>query len=275
MENNPHAQNKNALHYFEAMTPKVQEICEGLSYLGITHFWYDKFLPDGKYLSLGNDLVWERHFYAQDFFNFPNSLTSVVKNLPLQQECSFIWDYHQVEKCTLFVEQEKFNIGNHASIISKKEDYAETFSFASTAENVQINNFYMKHIEVIKNFCTFFKEKASPLIKLCDVKQMASLNEKIVLLDEPDPPSWQRNITPFLEKIALHSSSPNGYPTHYSKREGECLLHLSEGKSAKEIARDIGISHRTVESYIANLKIKFGCRKQTDLVRIFTEFRTE
>ena len=274
MENSLHTQNKNALHYFEAMTPKIQGICEGLASLGITHFWYDKFLPDGKYLSLGNDIVWKQHFYAQDLFNLPNYLISSVKKTPLHQEWSLILDNHSDQKCALLAEQQKFNIGHNVSLLSKMDDYAETFTFASTTENTQIINFYMRHVDVLKSFCTFFKEKVSPLIKLCDVKQMASLNEKIVLLGDPEPPSWQHNISSFLEKTALYPSLFDDTPLHYSKREEECLFHISAGKSAKEIARDIGISHRTVESYIANIKKKVGCRKQTDLVRIFTEYRS-
>lgn len=51
-----------------------------------------------------------------------------------------------------------------------------------------------------------------------------------------------------------------------TKRERECLLYLSQGKSAKEIARLLNLSWRTIEYYIENMKKKWGCTKRTELV---------
>jgi DNA-binding CsgD family transcriptional regulator len=49
-------------------------------------------------------------------------------------------------------------------------------------------------------------------------------------------------------------------------RECECLFYLLHGKTSKLIARIMVISHRTVESYIDALKLKFNCHTKSDLI---------
>lgn len=51
-----------------------------------------------------------------------------------------------------------------------------------------------------------------------------------------------------------------------TKRQHLCLYFLVRGKSAKEIARVLNLSPRTVESYITQLKIKFHCSSKNELV---------
>lgn len=52
-----------------------------------------------------------------------------------------------------------------------------------------------------------------------------------------------------------------------SSREREVLQLIAEGLSAKEIARDLGISTKTVEAHRTSVMRKLGARKATELVR--------
>lgn len=52
-----------------------------------------------------------------------------------------------------------------------------------------------------------------------------------------------------------------------SKREREVLLHIADGLSAKQIARRLEISTKTVEAHRTSLMRKLGVRKATELVR--------
>lgn len=51
-----------------------------------------------------------------------------------------------------------------------------------------------------------------------------------------------------------------------SKREADCLYHLRLGKSAKETARDLFISPRTVETHLDNIKQKAYVRTKLELI---------
>lgn len=56
--------------------------------------------------------------------------------------------------------------------------------------------------------------------------------------------------------------------TYLSKRELECLQLTIKGFTAKRIARELGISYRTVEEYIANIRIKMGASSKAELIEM-------
>jgi DNA-binding CsgD family transcriptional regulator len=57
-----------------------------------------------------------------------------------------------------------------------------------------------------------------------------------------------------------------------TKREQECLQHLMSGKSAKISGDEMGISSRTVEFHINNIKAKIGCRTKLEVLNILNHF---
>lgn len=54
--------------------------------------------------------------------------------------------------------------------------------------------------------------------------------------------------------------------SNFSQREMECLFYLLRGKSAKEIAKTLAISSRTVETYLENLKFKTNSQSKGELI---------
>jgi DNA-binding NarL/FixJ family response regulator len=51
-----------------------------------------------------------------------------------------------------------------------------------------------------------------------------------------------------------------------SSREQEILLAIAAGLSAKEIARRLILSHRTVERHIENIRLKLHARNTAHLI---------
>jgi len=49
-------------------------------------------------------------------------------------------------------------------------------------------------------------------------------------------------------------------------RETECLCYLIRGNTAKETARRMALSPKTVEYYISNIKIKWTCYSKADII---------
>lgn len=80
-----------------------------------------------------------------------------------------------------------------------------------------------------------------------------------------------------LTKLGL-LNSPAGYDdchflpgskinnVYLSRRETQCLQLYIKGKTAKEVARILRLSYRTVENYIRNIKIKMGVTKKSELI---------
>lgn len=51
-----------------------------------------------------------------------------------------------------------------------------------------------------------------------------------------------------------------------SQRQQECLFYLTRGKTAKQIARILGIHHRTVDTHIFFIKEKLACSTKEQLI---------
>ena len=67
---------------------------------------------------------------------------------------------------------------------------------------------------------------------------------------------------------ALSSPSFKINKTHLSKREIECLRLTIKGYTAKRIAKELDISHRTVEEYLVNIRIKAGAASKAELIEM-------
>ncbi|CDZ76420.1 response regulator FixJ [Legionella massiliensis] len=55
---------------------------------------------------------------------------------------------------------------------------------------------------------------------------------------------------------------------YLSKREMDCLQLTIKGYTAKRIGRELGISHRTVEEYLVNLRMKMGASSKAELIEM-------
>jgi DNA-binding CsgD family transcriptional regulator len=56
--------------------------------------------------------------------------------------------------------------------------------------------------------------------------------------------------------------------SYLSKREIECLQLTIKGYTAKRIARELNISHRTVEEYLFNIRVKTGTSSKSELIEM-------
>lgn len=57
-----------------------------------------------------------------------------------------------------------------------------------------------------------------------------------------------------------------------SNRETACLLFLMKGKTAKQIAREMCISYRTVECFITHIKEKMHCNLKSEIIALAYEY---
>lgn len=79
----------------------------------------------------------------------------------------------------------------------------------------------------------------------------------------------------FLENIGisavLRERNPHCSPAQsvISERQFDTLVLITHGKTVKECARVLGISNRTVEQYVEQLREKFNCDAKSDLATIY------
>ena len=69
----------------------------------------------------------------------------------------------------------------------------------------------------------------------------------------------------FADKLADYRYFYRGKDIQLTPREQEVLYYFLKGYSAKEIAKIISLSNRTVEDYLAKIKGKYGCSTKHEL----------
>lgn len=71
--------------------------------------------------------------------------------------------------------------------------------------------------------------------------------------------------SPIRQRLRLTSPLEHVYLTY---QESHCIYYLLQGKTMKQTALALGLSHRTVEFYFNNVKDKIGCRKKQILLSL-------
>ena len=77
----------------------------------------------------------------------------------------------------------------------------------------------------------------------------------------------QRFLSPCCARVVLDSTGESGKARLFTKREQEVLERMCDGSSTKEIARDLGISAKTIDVFRTTLMRKSVTRNAAQLVR--------
>ncbi|MBB3122284.1 response regulator [Pseudoduganella violacea] len=67
--------------------------------------------------------------------------------------------------------------------------------------------------------------------------------------------------------LARQLARPQNQDNQLTSREHEVLQHIANGQSNKQIARDLDLSVRTVETHRLNIKRKLGIEGQAELIK--------
>lgn len=61
----------------------------------------------------------------------------------------------------------------------------------------------------------------------------------------------------------------NKHPdVRFSRREAECMVMFLQGMTMRDTAEALGLSPRTVEFYVKNMRQKVGCSTKAELINI-------
>ncbi|CDG84396.1 response regulator [Janthinobacterium agaricidamnosum] len=71
--------------------------------------------------------------------------------------------------------------------------------------------------------------------------------------------------------LAQQLARPLIHDTHLTVREHQVLQHIAAGQSNKQIARELDLSVRTVETHRLNIKRKLGIEGQAELIKYAVE----
>jgi DNA-binding CsgD family transcriptional regulator len=261
---------KNSLVFNQSIHERMLAVCKPLEQFGINYFYYIKIFNDGRKFYITNNFHFLKHVVENNLNLKPSPVMAqeIAQLSQMNSHCALWTGLPKDERHEILYQ---INIWNGISFYHKTKEYTEAFGFASNKENDNILNFYINKKSILDLFFVFFKEKNSDLINIQDenkfIQPISIFHNDIAspsaLLDSNIIENFLKNIT--TEKFYLKNGISLG------KREGECLTYFSTGKTAKEIARIMNLSPRTVESYIINVKRKVGINKKSELIDLFLD----
>lgn len=65
------------------------------------------------------------------------------------------------------------------------------------------------------------------------------------------------------KKYPIGENYPNVY---FTEREAQTIFHFLYGRTTAEVAAILGLSRRTIEFYVKNMKTKLNCRLKSELI---------
>ena len=250
-----------------SVTQFIQEVSKPLQSIGLTNFVHDITFGDGQIaMMMGNKNVFN-HYHQNKIPTFctdSNGRTlqdGVYLNKTLENtrhDCALLMP--NLIKIGLKYGQ---NYGKNSLHIVAREDDCQHFycMFFDLDEN-DFLQWVINNGAFINDFIDDYKVKHKDTVieaKAVENRITLPTSEEFfqsTILKEMDE-------TQPLPKI-IHKHL--GMPIHITKQQGRCLRLLAEGKTAKEIATTLHISHRTVEDYFDKLRKQMGCSSSKKLI---------
>lgn len=153
--------NKIADEFAHSHIPKLKEISEPLKPFGITHFSYNKFVGKNQSIILCPQMpkLREQFGYSLDRHIVQPQLDQIH-----QHKEFLFWQGYDPDNPVLETLRE-YNVNHGFTLFRKVEkDIFESFHFATTNDNEQIQNFYFGNLSLLNLFADYFVDRMSDII---------------------------------------------------------------------------------------------------------------
>ena len=238
-----------------------------LSAFNISFFSYEKYIKNRGLLHLSNNANWTQFRHDTGLWDC-STLKTETKNLIIRIPKYYAWCGKKPKpNHTLYNALYTHNIWYGISRYFKTENEIEIIRIGSSIENPLSESFYLENIgDIEKSFDHFKKENLDILYNY----------EDIVPIDLPY--LWKNKPT---ENTQFNNSkdrfivSYDGKIIPLTPRETDIGYCLVRGYTSKKTACHLGISQRTVEFHINNIKLKTGLHFKSQLVSALNGIHTK
>ena len=257
---------------------QASKIIHPLQEVGITGVFYERIYFDGSTVNIASDHTWTE-------FYFDKIASGSYTTKDISEHCFSKPGFSLsalMPKNQLWLDaQHQFGYGNGITLIEDHRSFREVIGFYSTSQNAAINDFYINNLNTIKQLKQYFVLEASSVIQDLEKDRLASFYSTYGDPEQTVSPRKKISLESYLnstlskQKIVsdhvLITNKKTCLPICLTPQRGKCLLYLTQGKSAKEIAKLMHLSTKTVEHYIAKLRYELGCRTSKELISVYGE----
>ncbi len=252
---------------------KIRQVTRPLrDRLQIQYFTYHRIDRAGKYTVLVDRPDWAEHYVEEKFY-----LEDPYLRHPDIYKSGFcLIENHGSEeyrKRILKDGKEIFNLDQGVILIEKTVDSVEFFGFSGNKADCSLDKLYLNHPWVLKSFAGHFKKELNRILS-----QMEQEADTLPHLKGTDfyskqlihPDIQSATLLDYLKDLGRESEILK--IGSLSKRERQCVKHLIQGKTAKETAYLLKLSHRTIEFYFENIKNKLSCSTKQEILSLARTF---
>ena len=246
-------------------TQDLHDLCKPLSFLGVTTFAHLKISPEHQLSVLCNhptsliNYVHKKYYEADPCVNIKPETTDIGQYL--------VWDAVQCQGQTadMLADSTSLDYRHVFTIIKKDADISHFYHFGTHLLNPSIHLMYINNLDLLDRFITYFNvqvKQSKKLLTAYDIVLNSDQRTSCVTVDNKQPlvTNLQDKRKLFLRSMLMED------PPNLTVKEIECAKLLAKGKTAKEIAIQVGLSYRTIEDRINTLKYKLKAQNKSDLI---------
>jgi DNA-binding CsgD family transcriptional regulator len=239
-----------------------------LKKLGIGYFSYAEYHDRGNFFGLTNQGDFAEYYLKNHFERF-DVLAINHSDQPYVFSGLYLWDTIASSKFHQFLSMaNSFHLYHGCSIIRVDGDVKRSYNFATNRPDFfLINNLYTTKFHVLSAYIDYFLDCTEKIIQKSNWLKLTIPQNGASELSNNSP--WLPNTEEqFLREINFEQRKYGAVSgtKKFSRREKQCLDLIVQGKCAKEIAKILNLSVRTIDFYISGLKKKANINKNSDLI---------
>lgn len=244
----------------------IRQVCAPLiDTFKLTYFNYVKLTNENGRIILTNRPDWVIEYYKNSFYltNYAIEIESILS------EKFITWERFK-EMQPFQLARERFNIVDGATLIIPGSDCIEIFYFGIGSNNSHLMHIDLSKFDAFMRFVFYFKERCYDIINGLSNSIIYDKNRNI------DFSGLSKNNKPLEEDGFILLNNPEQYRFAYkdinnetvcmTTRESLCAAYLILQLSSTRIGERLGISKRTVEDYISNIKEKLNTYSKQSLI---------
>ena len=267
MNNDYFKNNINALDFSKSLVPTMTKIAEPLlTNTEITDFSYLKFCSDGSVVNLTTDIRWIIYRFSENI-KYQILFEKQLNNRLIDKPYMYLWP-NTIENKLLGALHAN-GIWNGCNIYITKKDQIEVFSFSSSVNNSNIQNFYINNFNLLNKFIIYFMSNMKYLHKIEEKKNCIITDIKFPFIlpnITANKPNEEKKLFDF-KKVKITDD------LFLSTKEIECCHYLSKGFGIKSIANKMYLSPRTIETHLNHIKLKSNCSTTDSLLEYIHQKR--
>lgn len=254
------------LRRLTSLTHQMSKAVYALNLPGCCGFFHDVTFGKGEISILTNRADMLNFYYKMAF---PIVCTGeegrlLDSGIYLTQNLSSYGDYQKV--FPFLARNFSFQYALH--ILERDVDHQHLYTFQFNLKEADFLHLVLNKIDYIKHFLKIYRKKMGGVIEV----GMLPKNRLILPFGE-DAKNKINEISRVLFSNPMDTLKLIRKNTQISlsipPKQARCLMLLSKGYSAKQIALEMGLSIRTVEHYLERLRQKLACRSSKEMIALY------